>query len=64
MGVFVAAPFTGAPAGLLENFNQLLGVSFKIGDTVVTPIMSIALLVGSGVIFLGLSILNLSRKRK
>jgi len=42
----------------------MLGVSFKIGDTVVTPIMSIALLVGSGIIFLALAILNLSRKKK
>ena len=58
------ASFGQAPAGMLEEFSSMLGVSFKIGDTAVTPIMSIALLVGSGIIFLALAILNLSRKKK
>ena len=58
------ASFTNAPAGLLEEFSSMLGVTFKIGDTVVTPVMSIGLLVGSGILFLALAILNLSRKKK
>ena len=58
------ASFGQAPTGMLEEFSSMLGVSFKIGDTAVTPIMSIALLVGSGIIFLALAILNLSRKKK
>ncbi|MCE5189859.1 MAG: ABC transporter permease [Eubacteriales bacterium] len=60
----IKASFANAPAGMMENFSSMLGVSFKIGDTVVTPIMSIALLVGSGILFLALAILNLSRKKK
>ncbi len=60
----IQASFGQAPAGMLEEFSSMLGVSFKLGDTVVTPIMSIALLLGSGILFLGLSILNLSRKKK
>ena len=58
------ASFANAPAGLLENFNSMLGVSYKIGETAVTPIMSIALLVASGVLFLALAVLNLSRKKR
>ena len=47
-GECAQASFANAPAGLLENFNSMLGVSYKIGETAVTPIMSIALLVASG----------------
>ena len=60
----IKASFGQAPAGVLDSFSTMLGVTFKIGDTAVTPVMSIALLVGSGILFLGLSILNLSRKKK
>jgi multidrug/hemolysin transport system permease protein len=60
----LAASFAGVPAEYMEGFKETMGVVFKFGDTTVTPLMSIAILVVSGLIFLGLSILNLSRKKK
>jgi multidrug/hemolysin transport system permease protein len=60
----LAASFAGVPAEYMEGFKETMGVTFKFGDTTVTPLMSIAILVVSGLIFLGLSILNLSRKKK
>ena len=60
----LAQSFAGAPAEYLTQFKELMGVTFKIGETAVTPIMSIAILVASGILFLGLSILNLSRKKR
>ncbi len=56
--------FAGAPADVVESFKEVMGVTFKIGDTVVTPIMSIGILIAAGILFLGLSLLNLSRKKK
>lgn len=56
--------FAGAPASAVNDFKEMLGVSFKIGDTTVTPIISITILVVAGFLFLGLSLLNLSRKKR
>lgn len=60
----LAQSFAGVPAEYLTQFKELMGISFQIGDTTVTPIMSIAILIASGILFLGLSILNLSRKKR
>ena len=60
----IKTSFAGAPAQVVDQFKELMGVSFKIGDTVVTPLLSIGILIAAGILFLGLSILNLSRKRK
>ena len=56
--------FAGAPASAVNDFKEMLGVSFKIGDTTVTPIISITILVIAGIVFLGLALLNLSRKKR
>jgi len=56
--------FVGAPASTINEFKEMLGVSFKIGDTTVTPILSITILVIAGILFLGLALLNLSRKKR
>lgn len=60
----LAKTFAGIPAEYLEGFKETMGVVFKFGDTTVTPLMSMGILVVSGLIFLGLSILSLSRKKK
>ncbi|MEN6419350.1 MAG: ABC transporter permease [Clostridiaceae bacterium] len=60
----LAASFAGIPAEYMEGFKETMGVVFKFGDTTVTPLMSMGILLVSGLFFLGLSILNLSRKRK
>ena len=56
--------FAGAPPQMADGIKQMLGVTFQIGDKMVTPIMSIAMLVVSGFVFLGLSMLVLSRKKR
>ncbi|MEA5048820.1 MAG: ABC transporter permease [Eubacteriales bacterium] len=56
--------FAGVPDQYLTEFKELMGVTFKIGDTVVTPTLSVVILIASGILFLGLSILNLSRKKR
>lgn len=56
--------FAGAPASAVNEFKEMLGVSFKFGDTTVTPIISITVLVVAGILFLGLALLNLFRKKR
>ena len=56
--------FAGAPVEMVDSFKELMGVSFKIGETTVTPLISIVILVAAGILFLGLAMLNLSRKKK
>ena len=56
--------FAGVPASAVSEFQQMLGVTFQIGGTTVTPLTSIIVLVVSGFLFLGLSMLSLSRKKR
>ncbi len=56
--------FAGAPTEMVDGFKELMGVTFKIGETTVTPLISIIVLVLSGFLFLGLSLLSLSRKKR
>lgn len=56
--------FAGVPAEAAEQFRQFMGVTLKFGDTVVSPLMSIGIIMLTAVIFFLLSILNISRKRK
>ena len=58
------ASFAGIPTNYLTDFKELMGVTFKIGETTVTPITSITILIISGLFFLALSMVNLSRKKK
>jgi multidrug/hemolysin transport system permease protein len=60
----LAQTFAGVPAEYLEGFKETMGIVFKFGDTTVTPLMSMGILALSGLVFLGLSILSLSRKKK
>jgi multidrug/hemolysin transport system permease protein len=59
----MSASFTGAPETAVSDFERLMGVTFKFGDTVITPLISICILVLTAVLFYGLSIWNISRKR-
>ena len=56
--------FAGAPADVVSGFKQMLGVTFQIGDQTITPIISILILILAGILFLGLAMLNLSRKKR
>ncbi len=56
--------FAGAPAATVESFQQEMGVLFKMGDTAMSTWTSIAILLGTAVVFYGLSIWRYSRKSK
>ncbi len=60
----ISKTFAGAPAAVVNGFKETMGISFKIGDTAVTPLVSILILAGTGLLFFGLAMLNLSRKKK
>lgn len=56
--------FDGATVQAINEFEQMLGVTFKFGDTTIQPIISILILVITALVFYGLSILKISIKRK
>lgn len=60
----ISKTFAGVPEEALETFRQTMGVTFKFGDTVVTPLTSILILVITAAVFYGLSILRLSKKTR
>lgn len=60
----LSATFAGAPEEAIREFEEMMGVFYQVGDKEVTPLMSIAVLIATALIFYGLSIWNLSRKKK
>ncbi len=56
--------FAGVPMEYVEGFETALGVSFKIGDKMISPVLSVAYLLFLSAIFLILSIKINSRKEK
>jgi len=60
----IKTSFAGAPVEMAEGIKEMLGVTFKVGDSTVTPLVSMAILVAAGILFLILAMLNLSRKKK
>ena len=63
MDVPIDAAFAGAPQEALDGFNSMMGVSYKFGDFTVTPWMSIAFLVVTGILFYGLAMMKMAKKR-
>lgn len=59
----LSATFAGAPAESVREFEEMMGVTYRFGDTAVPPILSIAVLIATAAVFYGLSIWNLSRKK-
>ncbi|MGI6175534.1 MAG: ABC transporter permease [Christensenellales bacterium] len=56
--------FAGAPAGTSASFEKMMGVTLYVGDTIITPLVSILILIVTAVLFYCLAAFNLSRKRK
>lgn len=48
----------------LQGFRLAMGVDFKYGDTILSPMGSIAVLLGSAVLFFALALINVARKKK
>ena len=54
--------FEGIPGQYLNEFKEYMGVTFHFGNYVVTPLVSIMILIGTAVVFYCLSLLNISKK--
>jgi len=55
--------FAGAPKQLVTEFKQLMGMEFTFGNQVISPGVSILILVGTAIVFYLLALWNLSRKK-
>ncbi len=64
MEVPLTQAFLNAPAAQEAEFKYSLGVVFKFGAHVVTPLESIAALILTAIVFYGLATVNMSRKKK
>ena len=60
----IADSFAGVPAQALSDFKSQFGVIFKFGDTEISALISILILVGTAILFFALAVLNISRKKK
>lgn len=60
----LAAAFANAPTHAVEEFQKTMGVYYWFGEAKMSAGGSIAILVLTTLVFFGLSVLNMSRKRK
>lgn len=60
----MSVAFENAPSSVVDSFNNLLGVTYQFGDTTISATTSILILIATTVVFYGLAILNISRKKK
>ncbi|NMA82859.1 MAG: ABC transporter permease [Epulopiscium sp.] len=56
--------FKNAPTEIIETFNQNMGVIFTFGDDTITFFTSVLILVATTILFYGLTIFSISRKRR
>jgi multidrug/hemolysin transport system permease protein len=56
--------FSNAPAQALTDFKEIMGVVFFFGDKQLSPLMNIIVLVLTGVVFLILSVVSISVKKR
>jgi multidrug/hemolysin transport system permease protein len=55
--------FAGAPQKLATDFKQHMGMELTFGNQVISPSVSILILVGAAIVFYLLALWNLSRKK-
>ncbi len=60
----MAKTFAGAPAETVNQFEQMMGVTFQFGGTTLAPIWSVVILIVTAVVFFALALLVLSRKKR
>lgn len=58
----ISVAFAGAPAEVVADFKLEMGVVIKFGDTIVSPFISVIILIITAILFYSLAIVNLSRK--
>lgn len=56
--------FQGAPSEAVESFEIALGNVFEVGDTILSPAVSIGYLIVATIVFYGLAVLISKRKKK
>lgn len=56
--------FNGVPSEIVDQYKEAMGISLKIGDTTINPIMQIAFLLICGIIFIVLSAVIMNKSRK
>ncbi|MEA5038911.1 MAG: ABC transporter permease, partial [Clostridiaceae bacterium] len=47
-----------------ESFRLAMGVDFKFGGTILTPVHSVLILLATAAVFYVLALINISRKKK
>lgn len=60
----LAATFASAPAEATQAFKETMGIVLKFGETEVSPLASLAILLLTAAVFYGLSVYRLSRKTR
>lgn len=60
----IAISFANAPVEVINNFKQQMGVVFQLNGTEISSLTSILILLVTGILFYGLSVINISRKSK
>ena len=60
----ITASFNGAPAQALSEFENSMGVTMQFGNTTVTPLASLIVLLVTAAVFYMLALINISRKQK
>ena len=53
--------FYGAPAEIVQEFSEELGVVFVIGNFEVTPLLNIAFMIASAILFFVLSVVQMRK---
>jgi len=64
MAVPLEKVFGGAPDSMAQAFKEQMGVVFRFGDQTVPTVVSLLILIGTAVVFYGLSTLRFSHKSK
>lgn len=59
----ITRSFAGAPADVIQDFELLMGVKFQFGNTILSPVVSLLVIAGAGILFYLLSLLRVSRKQ-
>lgn len=60
----ITASFNGAPTQALSEFENAMGVTMQFGNTTVTPLTSMIVLLATAMVFYTLSLISISRKQK
>ena len=61
MEVPMQRSFENIPIEHLDEFQEMMGIVFRFGNFTVTPFVSISVLMGSALLFYGLSLLNMRK---